>query len=134
MAVGAVDPFELDPSPRRDRRGVELGDQARRAAAQGDERDPHLVERLQVGVGGELGVEHELGRQPAVRCFQNSAKRSTSSAWSACARPRWRIRTRAAQRLGQERQHPFLAAAALGHVVLLDQRVLTVNGIVWKSR
>jgi hypothetical protein len=36
--------------------------------------------------------------------------------------------------LGQEREHPLLAAAALGDVVLLDQRVLAVEGMVWKSR
>ncbi len=39
-AVGAVDAFELDPPPRRDRRGGELGQQAGGAAAQGDEADP----------------------------------------------------------------------------------------------
>ena len=50
----------LDTPPGRCRRSLELLEQFRATLAKGDERDAHLVELIEVGIGRELGVEDEL--------------------------------------------------------------------------
>ena len=65
-AVLAAGDVEVDGAPGRWRQAGDLGEQARRAPAQGDEGDAGGIEPIEAVVGGELGVEDEVPRQAAV--------------------------------------------------------------------
>ncbi len=65
-AMLAAGDIEGDGAPGRWRQVVDLGEQAWRASAQGDEGDPGGIEPVEAVVGGELGVEDEVLRQAAV--------------------------------------------------------------------
>ena len=66
LAVFAVGHVEGDGAPGRWRQVLDLGEEAGRAPAQGDEGDAGGIEPVEPLVGGELGIEDEVLRQLAV--------------------------------------------------------------------
>src|ERR1700694_6295773 len=65
-AVFAVGHIERDGAPSRRRQPIDLGQEAWRAAAQGQEGDAGLIEPVETVVGRELGGEDQVARWGAM--------------------------------------------------------------------
>jgi hypothetical protein len=91
--------------------------------------DPHPVQLVEVGVGRQLGVEDEFSGQPAGPLLPELDEAEDLVILLVLAQlPVGVAEDAGVGVLGQERQHPLLPPTPLGDVVLLDQRVVTVEG------
>src|SRR5713101_1794369 len=121
--------IEGDGAPGRWRQVVDLGEQAWRASAQGDEGDSGRIEPIEAIVGSELGVEDEVLRQAAVLTLPKGDETKDFFGLVTLADVGVRITEYLAVGiLGQESEDAGLAAAALGQIVRFDQRVLAEVG------
>ena len=128
-AILAIGHVEGDGAPGRRRQVVDLGEQAWRASAQGDEGDPGGIEPIEAVVGGELGVEDEVSRRPAVLALPEVDEAEDLLGLLALAD----IGVGVAEHLGvgilgQEGEDAGLAATSLGQIVGFDQRMLAEVG------
>ncbi len=131
-ARGTVDAADIGKrhlAPLGGRGGQQLVDQLGAAAAQGEEVDAELVEPGEVGVGGQAGVEDEFGRVLAGAVLPGFGEAQDGGVLVGLAQagigPGEQARVGVA---GEEGEDAFLAAAALGDVVALDERVVPVEG------
>ena len=129
MRVLPRDPLQLDPSPRRRRRLVDLPHQTLRAAAQSDEVDPQAVELIELGVGRQLGIEDQLFGIPPRPFLPESGEVKDLVILVILAQFPVGIAEDASRGiLHQESQDALLPPAPLGDVVLLDQGILAMEG------
>jgi hypothetical protein len=104
-------------------------DDFRGAPPQSDEADLLRIERVQVCVGGELAVEDQLLRQRPGARLPELDEAQDFIVLLILAQIRIGIAEHLLLRiLGEEDEDAFLAAAALGDVVFLEQRVFAVKG------
>ena len=96
-AVGPRQAVQGDPPPGRGRAAPDRPQHAARAAPQGHEPDPAPVQSVEVGVGRQLRVEHQLlGRAPrprSARSPRTSRSRRAAPPWG-CPHGRSRGRAR----------------------------------------
>ena len=58
--IGAQDIFEFNAPPGGYRFALNLPQEFTGAAPEGDESDPQLVEQIEIGIGGQLGIKDEV--------------------------------------------------------------------------
>ena len=118
-----------DPAPGRSRAAEDLAQHASRPAAKCQEMNLPLVQPTQIGVGGQLRIEHQLGRVlssllvPELDEPQNLVSlidlRYTGMGVA---------KDTMAGITGQERQDAFLAATTSGDVVFFQRFFLGIGG------
>src|SRR5208337_3105405 len=127
--VLAAGDIELDGAPGRWRQPGDFGEQFWCAPAQGDESDAGGVEPIQAVVGSELGVEDEVVRHAAISLLPERDEAEDLLGLLALADIGVGIAEHlAVSVLRQEGEYAGLAAAALGQIVGLDQRMLAEIG------
>src|SRR5580693_1190979 len=127
--IDAGNALELNPPPGRYWGSRDFFDELLRPSPQRDELDPHLVQLVEIGVGRQLGVEDEFFGKVAGPLLPVGDEAKDLIVLLALAQ----IGVGVAENpgisvLGQESQDSFLLPAPLGDIVLLNQRVLTVEG------
>ena len=123
------DPLQLDPSPRRLRRLVDLPHQPRGAPAQRDELNPQPVELVELGVGRQLGIEDQFFRISPRPFLPEPDEAEDLIVLLILAQ--FTIGVAEDAGLGvlrQEGQDALLSPTPLGDVVLLDQGILAMEG------
>ena len=120
---------EIDGAPGGGGQVMDLLEQSRGAAAQGDESDVVVVEAVEVSVGCELGIEDQMLRRSAVLALPERDEAEDLVGLLAFAEIGVGVAEDVAVGvLGEEGENAGLAAAALGEVVGLDLRVLAEVG------
>ncbi len=126
--VRTCDVFAFHASPRRGRHVCKRGTHLLGAPPDGDALHVLLVEPIEVGRGGQCGVEEEFLRHLACPLLPIGDKLEHLVMVLLCAQ--WPIGV--AQNAGlsimrQKGQEPLLASTALGDRVLLDQGILAMQ-------
>ena len=129
-ARGSVSPANIgegDAAPIAVRHGQQFADHLGASPADGGEADAHFIQLGKVGVGGELAVEDELGGQGSGAFAPDLGEAEDLAGLILLADPGVGVSEDARVGIaGEEGEDAALAAAALGHVVLLDQRLVAV--------
>lgn len=129
MSYTPANTLQLDASPSRARLLVDFLEHVRIPPPQGDEPDAEFIESTQVLVGGELGVKDEfLGCTARVLLPILDEAQDLIVLILLADRGIGVVEHALLGILGREREHPLVATAALGDVVLLQQRTLAVKG------
>ena len=127
--VLARDPLQLDLSPCRLRHLVDLPHQPRGAPAQRDELNTQPVELVELGVGRQLGIENQFFRVPPGTLLPEPNE--AEDLIILLILTQFAVGVAKDARLGvlrQERQNALLSPTPLGHVMLLNQSILAMEG------
>lgn len=128
-AVSAGDGLKLDAPPGGEGLVSDFLEKILRPSAQGDESDAHLVESVEVGMGGQLGIEDELSGKGSGTLFPEFDKTKdlivlvgfSNLGIGVAKHPPIGI-------LSQESEDSLLLSAAFGNVVFFDQGIFPVEG------
>ena len=120
---------QLDPPPRGRRDLVNLLKHLRRPPPQGDEVHAHAVEFIQVGMGGQLRVEHQfLGQMPGP-LLPECDEAQDLVVLLIFPQIAVGIAEHAGLRICRQKcQDPLLPPTPLGNIVFFDQGVVAVVG------
>src|SRR3990167_3230437 len=121
--------LEVDGPPGSSGRGRHLGVQRRGPPTERDEDDAQRVELGEVCVGGELGIEDQVARALPVFLFPELDEPQDLVSLLSFSQIGIRVAENLAFRvLREEGEHGLAPLASAGHVVLLDEGVLTEIG------
>ena len=81
-AVSSQNVFEFNAPPGRHRLALNLLEEFAGAAPEGDESNPHLVEQIKIGIGGEFGIKYKFFGKRACGFSQNDTNWRIASACS----------------------------------------------------
>lgn len=127
-AIRSQDIFQLNAPPGGHGLFLDILKEFAGAAPECNESDPHLVEQIQIGIGGELGIEDELLGKRAGTLLPECDKVEDRIGLLVFPELRIGIAENPAVRvLGEESEHAFLSSAPLGDVVFLDKCILSME-------
>ena len=126
--VDAGNALQFDSSPGRCRRRGNLVEQPLGPSSQGDERDLHPVQFVEIRISCQLGIEDQfLGKATGPLLPELDEAKDLIVLLVLAQLAVGVAEDAGVGVLGQERQHTLLPSASLGDVVLLDQGVVAVE-------
>lgn len=121
--------LQFNAPPGRDGLVSDLSEQFCGSPSQCHESNPHLVEAIEVGIGRELGIEDQLGRQLPRALFPELDEAQNLIVLIGLSNLSIGVaEDPAGGILGEEGQHTFLSSASLGDIVFFDESVLAMKG------